>query len=87
MTNVVAEFDGKVFVPCQPVDLPAGTQVTIRIPAHSSEAPSSLKRPPPTPQQRQEWERLMRELNATEPYFPTVEDAIGYSRRYPGYYP
>lgn len=32
MTTVAAQFDGKVFVPEQPVDLPAGTKVEIALP-------------------------------------------------------
>lgn len=87
MNNVVAEFDGKVFVPCQPVNLPAGTKVSVALPGVSTGAELIKKKPLPTTKQQQEWEQLMRELNATEPYFPTVEDAIGYSRKYPGYYP
>jgi hypothetical protein len=85
MSTIVAEFDGSVFVPQQPLDLPAGTKVTIVLP----EATASPSVPPrrPTEAERREWERFLAELNSTEPYFPTVEHAIGYSRRYPGYYP
>lgn len=32
-------------------------------------------------------EAFMRDLHESEPYFPTVEAAIGYSRKYPGFYP
>jgi hypothetical protein len=78
MTTVIAEFDGKVFIPQGPVELAPGTKVAIPLPT-----PACV----PTAEDRQSWEELMRKLNETEPYFPTVEDAIGYSRKYPGYYP
>ena len=32
MATINAEFDGRVFIPCQPVNLPPGTQVGIVIP-------------------------------------------------------
>jgi hypothetical protein len=85
MTTVVAEFDGKVFVPQQPVDLPAGTKVTVAIPEAAAQGPQQPRRP--TEEERREWQKFMEELNSTEPYFPTLEHALGYSRKYPGYYP
>ena len=85
MSTVVAEYDGSVFVPQQPLSLPAGTKVTIAIPETSPAPPAPPRRP--TDEERREWERFVAELNSTEPYFPTVEHALGYSRKYPGYYP
>jgi predicted DNA-binding antitoxin AbrB/MazE fold protein len=41
MTTIKAHFDGRVFVPEQPVDLPAGCEVEIALPSVS--APSSSK--------------------------------------------
>jgi hypothetical protein len=82
MTTVLVEFDGTNFVPQQPVDLPVGTRATVAI----ADLPSGVAPPPrpPTEEDRVRWKELMAELNATEPYFPTVEDAIGYSRGRPG---
>jgi hypothetical protein len=83
MTTVVVEFDGTTFVPQQPVDLPVGTRATVAI----ADLPAEVFRPPrqPTDEDRARWEELMAQLNATEPHFPTMEDAIGYSRGRPGY--
>lgn len=72
MTSVVAEFDGKVFVPSQPVDLPAGTRVEILIPRPHRAA---------TPHEDREWQGILSELAASEPAFPTVEDALRATRR------
>jgi hypothetical protein len=79
MPTIIAEFDGKVFVPEQPIDLATGTKVAIPLPAASGKAESRPVRP--TDEQRRERERFIEELNRTEPYFPTVEAALGYSRR------
>lgn len=84
MTTVSAKFDGKAFVPELPVDLPVGTKVTVAIPA---EQQTGKARRRPTPEELEEKRRFVEELNATESYFPTVEHALGYSRKYPGYYP
>lgn len=78
MTTVVVEFDGTNFVPQQPVDLPVGTKLALPIPTAPRAQPVEPSRP---------WEELMAELNADEPYFATVEEALGRSRKYPGYYP
>ena len=78
MTTIEAEFDGNVFVPVGPVNLPIGSKVTIPLP----QVPQPRE---PTPADQQRWAELMRELNATEPYFPTVEDALGQMRGRPGY--
>jgi len=85
MTTVIAEFDGKVFIPQGPVELAPGTKITIAIPVTDLSPPKPPR--PPTEEERCEWQRFIDELNKTEPYFPTVEAALGYSRKYPGYYP
>jgi hypothetical protein len=74
MATIKAEFDGRVFIPCQTVNLPPGTQVGIFIP----EPP-----PPLTEEENRAWERIKAQLATSEPYFPTVEDALRYSRKYP----
>ncbi|HEY2412009.1 MAG TPA: hypothetical protein VGI40_07190 [Pirellulaceae bacterium] len=85
LTNVAAEFDGKVFVPQQAIDLPVGTKAIIAV--ETPLAPMPSRPQPPTEEERREWEQFIEEINKTEPYFPTVEAALGYSRKYPGYYP
>ncbi len=74
MPIVKADFDGRVFVPCERVELPVGTRVEVVVPG-----------PPrkPTPEENQEWQRILQELASTEPYFPTLEEAMRYTRKYP----
>jgi predicted DNA-binding antitoxin AbrB/MazE fold protein len=74
METFLAEFDGKVFVPCEPVNLPAGTRVEVSLPW----PPGKL-----TLEQKAVWEELKKSLDSTEPHFQTVEDAMRYSRKYP----
>lgn len=85
MSIVVAEFDGRVFVPQQPVELPVGTKVAVSLPQSSV---SPMQRPrEPTQEERREWQEFIALLNSSDPCFPTVEDALGQSRKYPGYHP
>lgn len=74
MERIIAEFDGKVFIPKGPVSLPAGTKVALLLPAAA---------PKLTEDEKNLWNEIVKELDATEPLFPTVEDAIGYSRGRP----
>ena len=74
METILAEYDGKVFVPCEPVQLEVGAKVLV-----------SRVWPPgnQTPEQKAEWEELKKRIDSTEPYCPTVEDAMRYSRKRP----
>ena len=72
MPFVKAEFDGRVFVPCQPVDLPAGTRVEVVVPP-----------PAMTPEQVREWEEIAGQIESSAPHFPTVDEAVRYSRKRP----
>lgn len=72
MTSVKALFDGRVFVPAEPVDLPTGTSVEVLVPA-------AVRRP--TPEEDQQWREILNDLANSEPPFPTVEDALRPSRR------
>lgn len=74
MKTIKAHFDGRVFVPCEAVNLRPGTAVGVLVPA------STL---PPTPEQEQEWQALLDRLAATEPAFSTVEEAMRYTRKRP----
>jgi hypothetical protein len=74
MAIIQAEFDGQAFIPCQPVQLPKGAKVGILIP----DAP-----PQPTAEQQEQWDQLLREIQASEPLFGSVEEALRYSRKRP----
>jgi hypothetical protein len=74
MATIQAEFDGRVFVPRQAVDLPVGTKVAVIVP----DPPRA-----PTEEENRIWEYIQRQLDATEPYFPTVEEAMRYLRKRP----
>lgn len=74
MPTIHAEFDGRVFVPRQPVKLPAGTQVEVLVPGTKQEL---------TDEDKREWQAILHEINSSEPVFPTVEDALRYTRKRP----
>jgi hypothetical protein len=74
MATIKAEFDGRVFVPCQTVNLAPGTQVGIFI----AELPK-----PMSEEEKTAWERILAQLATSEPYFLTVDDALRYSRKRP----
>ncbi len=74
MTTVKAEFDGRVFIPCQPVQLPPGTAVEVIVP----DGPRQL-----SAEELREWQETLRELSSSEPYFSTLEEAMRYSRKRP----
>ena len=71
-STLQAEFDGRVFVPRQQVSLPVGTTVEVLIP------PSE-----PTAEDDREWRDLLQEIHASEPAFPTVDEALRQSRMRP----
>ena len=54
--------------------LPVGTLVEVLLPGAANE---------PTADERREWELIRQELRASEPPFPTVEEAVRYSRKRP----
>ena len=63
METILAEYDGKVFVPCEPVQLEVGAKVLV-----SRVWPPGIQ----TPEQKAEWEELMKQVESTEPPFPTA---------------
>jgi hypothetical protein len=69
---VQAEFDGRVFIPCQPVELPAGTRVEVVVP------PPKL-----TDEELLKWEDIARQIESSAPHFPTVDEALRYTRKRP----
>jgi hypothetical protein len=72
MPVVRAEFDGRVFVPCDPVDVPAGTKVEVMVPPA-----------PATPEEQARWEEIKRQIDASEPHWPTLDEAMRYIRKRP----
>lgn len=74
MQTIHAGFDGKVFVSCEPGNSPVETRVEASMPWPPGNG---------TPELKAEWDELMKILESTQPYFPTVEDALRYGRKYP----
>jgi hypothetical protein len=74
METILAEYDGKVFVPCEPVQLPVGTKVLV-----SKVWPPGIQ----TPEQKAEWEELKKQIESTDPYFSTVDEAMRYAKKRP----
>jgi hypothetical protein len=73
MRTVKAKYDGRVFVPCTPVDLDAGTPVEVVLP----NIPEKL-----TAAELSQWQEIERQIAASPPHFPTLEDALQYSRKW-----
>ena len=72
---IQATFDGKVFVPAQPVDLPPGTKVNVVVPV---KLPSNPPRKM-TPEEEQEWQEVLKQIQASEPPF-TFEEHLRFRR-------
>ncbi len=72
MASVQAVFDGKVFVPTEKVDVPPGTKVEVII---LREAVSMAG------EDRARWEEVKRQIDASEPHFPTLDEAMNYLRK------
>jgi hypothetical protein len=72
MPTIQAEFDGQVFVPREAVNLPVGTPVKVVLP--------DLPRKP-TEEENRQWQDILQQLAATEPPFPTVDEALEATRK------
>lgn len=70
MRTVDEIYDGRAFVPTHPVDVPEGTKGTVDDPSFGSPPP------PITEEHRRLWEEVARELAASEPYYPTLDEAM-----------
>src|SRR5262245_55043231 len=99
MPVVRATYDGRVFVPSDPVEVPEGTQVGVIVPP--SKTTEDEKREwqqilaqiqasgPPEPlgtltaEQQAIWDELKAYIQFTEPPFRTVEEAMSYTRKRP----
>jgi hypothetical protein len=85
MSTIKANFDGRVFVPADAVELPVGTQVDVLLPSSPTTATAGSSPPPATPSATEQaaWAEIRKELAATPPAFPTVEEAMRHSRKRP----
>ena len=72
MTTVLTKFDGKVFVPEQPVDLPVGAEVSVTIPSASGLPPTR----PFSPEEDRDWEQILAQIRGGEPDPPTADEAM-----------
>jgi hypothetical protein len=68
-------FDGKAFVPTEPVDLPAGTKLSVSLPEGGGAVPAE-------PMTAEEAEMVLRGDGTPLPW-ATVEEALAYSRGRP----
>jgi hypothetical protein len=72
-------FDGKAFVPTEPVDLPAGTKANVELPEHGYPGPpAGAPDPdnPPTPEQEAVWIEFMRAIRSSPPDPPTFDEYL-----------
>ena len=67
MAAIKATFDGKVFVPDKPLDLPVGTAVQVIVPS----PPRQL-----TEEEQRQWQRIRQAIEASEPLFATFDDYL-----------
>ena len=72
MLKIQTKFDGHVFVPLEDVPLPAGTKVEILVPSRPT---------PLTPQEQQQWQAVLDGLANSEPPFPSLDEAMQYTRK------
>lgn len=78
LKTIEVVFDGKTFVPTGPVDLPAGTKGSIKLPETQGAGPAT----PPGDVSAEEAERVLRGDGTPLPW-ATVEEALAYSRGRP----
>jgi hypothetical protein len=79
LKTIEVVFDGKTFVPTEPVDLPAGTKMTMELPDHGYPGPRAGAIDPdnpPTPEQEAVWIEFMRAIRSVPPDPPTFEEYL-----------
>lgn len=74
MIKIQARFDGRVFIPLGEVPVPAGTNVEVLLPSRPA---------PLTPHEQQEWQAILDALANSPPAFPSLEEAMRYTRKRP----
>jgi hypothetical protein len=83
LKTIEVVFDGKNFVPTEPVDLPTGTKVSVSLPDHGYPGPrAGAPDPdnPPTPEQEAMWIEFMRAIRSVPPDPPTFEEYLRQQR-------
>ena len=83
LRTIEVVFDGKSFVPTGPVDLPAGTKVSVELPDHGAPRGMSVGPPPPpmTAEEEDEWEEMCRIWAETPLPWATADEAVAAMRR------
>jgi hypothetical protein len=74
-TTIAVEFNGAVFIPREPVHLPAGTKAAVIL-APPAGGPFAAPPPPMPAAQRAEWESFLAAARAAIPSTETVDDAM-----------
>lgn len=80
MTTVAVKFDGKAFVPDQPLSLPIGTRATVAIPIVDSSEGNAAET---NSVDDNDWQRIIAQIQAAEPESGTLEDAMRQIRMRP----
>src|SRR5438552_18388660 len=83
LKTIEVVFDGKSFVPTEPVDLPAGTKANVEL-REGETARTVLAGPPPPPmttEEEAEWEELLVKIRTAESPWATVDEAVAAMRR------
>jgi len=86
MNTVEAVFDGRAFVPSTPVDVPAGTRVTLSLPDQGYPGPRAGARDPdkpPTPEEEAIWIEMMQAVRSTQPDPATFDEYLRQQRGEP----
>jgi hypothetical protein len=89
LKTIEVVFDGKNFVPTGPVDLPAGTKVTVEVPEYGPHgypgprAGAPDPNNPPTPEEEAVWIEFMRAIRSAPPDPPTFEEYLRQRRGEP----
>jgi hypothetical protein len=79
LKTIEVVFDGKTFVPAGPVDLPAGTRMTVELPDHGYPGPRAGAPDPDHPltaEQEADWIEFMRATRAGPPDPPTFDEYL-----------
>lgn len=66
MPVIKATYDGRVFVPSEPVEVPEGTQVEIVVPSSKPAEPPTWPPGKLTPEEQAEWDEILRQVRASE---------------------
>ena len=86
LKTIEVVFDGTAFVPSEPVDLPAGTRLSLTVPQGLAGTPSQLipsKPRPLTEEEKKKWDELSRIWQSSPPLFSSIEEEMAYIRGRP----